>query len=241
MLRVVLDTNVVVAGLRSSSGASYLLLAALRARRFIAAVSNPLCLEYLDVLSRPDLVPVLAAEGAEAWLDGFLVLCQCCHVSFLFRPTLADADDDRIMEAALAAPGQLHRHPQRHRFCGCRRPWHHPGDTGRFSGYAAVTMSALHVTIAEPLSEQIRQFAAEGGLTAERFVEAILERQISADEDFRQLKARAARGRIEDFDRVMAAVPDVPPMPGDELSPEELAYWRASLAQGRPPPASSDL
>ena len=102
MLRVVLDTNVVVAGLRSSSGASYLLLAALRARRFIAAVSNPLCLEYLDVLSRPDLVPVLAAEGAEAWLDGFLVLCQCCHVSFLFRPTLADADDDRVLEAALA-------------------------------------------------------------------------------------------------------------------------------------------
>lgn len=101
-------------------------------------------------------------------------------------------------------------------------------------------MSALHVTIAEPLSEQIRQFAAEGGLTAERFVEAILERQISADEDFRQLKARAARGRIEDFDQVMAAVPDVPPMPGDELPPEELAYWRASLAQGRPPPASSE-
>ena len=102
MLRVVLDTNVLVAALRSQTGASHILLSALRARRFIAVISNSVCLEYLDVLSRPGMVPAFAPSDAEAWLEGFLVLCQRYNVSFLFRPTLSDADDERILEAALA-------------------------------------------------------------------------------------------------------------------------------------------
>ena len=51
--RVVLDTNVLVAALRSSSGASRQLLLALRDRRFAAVVSVPLFLEYEATLKRP--------------------------------------------------------------------------------------------------------------------------------------------------------------------------------------------
>ena len=102
MLRAVLDTNVLVAALRSAHGASFVILAALRAGRFKAIVSNPLCLEHLDVLSRPGVVPALDPPGAEAWLEGYLALCEPRKVSFLWRPFLRDADDERVLEAALA-------------------------------------------------------------------------------------------------------------------------------------------
>jgi hypothetical protein len=35
----------------------------------------------------------------------------------------------------------------------------------------------------------------------------------------RRCFTRAARGNLADFDRILANVPDVPPMPGDELPP----------------------
>ena len=53
-LRVVLDTNVLVAAARSRLGASLTLLHALRNARFTALVSVPLMLEYEAVLQRPE-------------------------------------------------------------------------------------------------------------------------------------------------------------------------------------------
>ena len=94
-------------------------------------------------------------------------------------------------------------------------------------------MSALNLTIAEPLSDRVAAFAATRGWTAQELVERMLEAELSAAEQFEYLKARAARGRIEDFDRVMAAVPDVPPMPGDELPPDLAAYYRADWEASR--------
>lgn len=106
MLRAVLDTNVLVSALRSNRGASFVVLAALRAGRFLAVVSNPLCLEHLDVLSRPDVVPSFDPPRAQAWLEGYLALCECRTVSYLWRPYLRDSDDARVLEAALAGQAE---------------------------------------------------------------------------------------------------------------------------------------
>ncbi len=51
-MRVVLDSNVVVAGFRSRNGASFRLLELLNAKRFEIAVSVPLVLEYEAQLVR---------------------------------------------------------------------------------------------------------------------------------------------------------------------------------------------
>jgi predicted nucleic acid-binding protein len=51
-LRVVLDTNVLVAALRSRRGASFRLIELLRARTFEIAISVPLAVEYEAVLTR---------------------------------------------------------------------------------------------------------------------------------------------------------------------------------------------
>jgi predicted nucleic acid-binding protein len=53
-LRLVLDTDVVVAAMRSDRGASRQLLLAALDRRVVLLASVPLMLEYEAVLTRPD-------------------------------------------------------------------------------------------------------------------------------------------------------------------------------------------
>lgn len=54
-MRVVFDTNVIVAAARSQRGASFALISMLPAEEFELALSIPLYLEYLDVLQRPEI------------------------------------------------------------------------------------------------------------------------------------------------------------------------------------------
>ena len=56
MLQLVVDTNVLVAGLRSKRGASFELIRLFAENRFALNVSVALALEYEDVLKRPGLV-----------------------------------------------------------------------------------------------------------------------------------------------------------------------------------------
>ena len=60
MKAYVLDTDVLVAALRSDAGASRQVLEAARTRRFDLLLSVPLMLEYESVLTRPER---LAASG----------------------------------------------------------------------------------------------------------------------------------------------------------------------------------
>jgi predicted nucleic acid-binding protein len=74
-MRVVIDTNVLVAATRSRLGASYKLIAMLPDDRFQPAVSVTLYLEYLDVLLRPqNLVPGKTAQNALGFVRRFLAL-----------------------------------------------------------------------------------------------------------------------------------------------------------------------
>lgn len=100
---MVLDTNVVVAALRSRRGASFRLVSLLAEGRFEVAISVPLLFEYEDVLGR------YAKEGlyTEEEIGGFLdYVCQTGSrqaIFFLWRPVLPDAGDDMVLELAVAA------------------------------------------------------------------------------------------------------------------------------------------
>ncbi|MFT4243693.1 MAG: putative toxin-antitoxin system toxin component, PIN family [Acidovorax sp.] len=100
--RAVLDTNVLVAALRSRQGASFALLSRLPKQQFQPVVSVPLMMEYADVLSRPGRVPV-SASAVEAVLD--MVCRESLHqpIHFLWRPQLRDPKDDMVLEAAVNA------------------------------------------------------------------------------------------------------------------------------------------
>ena len=103
MRRVVLDSNVLVAGFRSRQGASFRLLELLRAERFEIALSVPLALEYEAVLVRHADALGLSRKDAEGLVD---YLCQVAHrqdIHFLWRPALTDPRDEFILELAVAA------------------------------------------------------------------------------------------------------------------------------------------
>jgi putative PIN family toxin of toxin-antitoxin system len=103
MLRVVLDTSVILTALRSRDGASFALLRAVRLRRLIPLVSPTLFLEYEDVLKRSDqrAVTKLSLADADIFLGAFALLIEPVEVHIRWRPQLRDPGDEMVLEAAV--------------------------------------------------------------------------------------------------------------------------------------------
>lgn len=100
---VVLDTNVLIAGLRSRRGASFALLERLAAGEFEISVSVPLVLEYEAVARRQSRELGLTHDEIDTVLD---FMCRVAHhrqIFFLWRPFLRDATDDMVLEVAVEA------------------------------------------------------------------------------------------------------------------------------------------
>lgn len=101
--RIVIDTNVVVAALRSKRGASQRLFDLIDRGKFEVHLSIPLCFEYEEVCAR------LVDEGFHTERDIAAFLRYMCDVFrprrifFLWRPFLNDPDDDMVLELAVAS------------------------------------------------------------------------------------------------------------------------------------------
>jgi len=102
-MRVVIDTSVLVAGLRSAQGASYTILNLLPDRVFTPLLSVPLLLEYESVLTRPEHLAAsgLSEDEVEAVLDAWAALSTPVRLHYLWRPHLRDRDDDMVLETAV--------------------------------------------------------------------------------------------------------------------------------------------
>ncbi len=100
---IVLDTNVLVAGLRSRQGASFRLLSMVGGREFRINVSVPLLLEYEDVLMRPSLMIPLSKSEIGDVLDFHCSVARHHEIFFLWRPFLKDPHDDLVLELAVKA------------------------------------------------------------------------------------------------------------------------------------------
>jgi len=101
--RIVLDTNVLYAGLYSAVGASFRLLKAIADHRVRIVLSTPLLFEYEDVLKRNQAVLSLSNADVDVVLDNLCALADFQEVYFLWRPCLRDANDDMVLELAVAA------------------------------------------------------------------------------------------------------------------------------------------
>lgn len=100
--QIVLDTNVLVAGLRSRNGASFELLRRLTTGHYGLHLTVPLAMEYEDVLHRPGLLS-LPADAIDAVLDMVCAVAFQQPVHFLWRPQLRDPSDELVLEAAVNA------------------------------------------------------------------------------------------------------------------------------------------
>jgi predicted nucleic acid-binding protein len=118
---IVLDTNVLVAGLRSSRGAAHELLTRIGSGTFGINVSVPLLLEYEDVLLRPDIGVALPPGTIRDILDYHCAVARHHAIYFLWRPCLPDPGDDMVLELAVKAGCTFIVTFNQKDFAGCER------------------------------------------------------------------------------------------------------------------------
>lgn len=103
-MRVVFDTNVLVAAIRSREGASHALVSSIPTSKFQLCLSVGLYAEWQEVLTRPaNIVPGATADDARRFLRYLASQAHLQEIHFLWRPFLSDSDDDLVLELAFAA------------------------------------------------------------------------------------------------------------------------------------------
>ena len=102
-LSVVLDTNVLIAALRSKRGASYLVLSRVGGGEFELDLSVPLVLEYEEVAKRDSRALGLTHAEIDDVIDYLCAIGHHRRIHFLWRPVLRDAQDDMVLELAVEA------------------------------------------------------------------------------------------------------------------------------------------
>lgn len=102
-MRVVLDTDVIVAAMRSPSGASAALLDAAAGGRMTLLANVALILEYEAACKRAEHVAAsgLALTETELFVDAVAALTTPVESHFVWRPQLRDPADEMVLEAAV--------------------------------------------------------------------------------------------------------------------------------------------
>jgi putative PIN family toxin of toxin-antitoxin system len=101
-VRCVLDTNVVIAAMRSPFGASTALLAAARQSELTLLANVALALEYEAICRLPEhrLAAGLSLDEVVIFVDSILAIAEPVETHFIWRPQLRDPGDELVLEAA---------------------------------------------------------------------------------------------------------------------------------------------
>lgn len=105
--QIVIDTNVLVAGLRSNRGASYKLLTILNDARWQVNISTTLIFEYEEILKRSSLELGLSFPDIDAIIRGICSIYNQRQIFYVWRPTSTDPDDDFLIDLAVKAQAEF--------------------------------------------------------------------------------------------------------------------------------------
>jgi putative PIN family toxin of toxin-antitoxin system len=102
-VRLVLDTDAVVAAMRSPTGASAAIIRAVRQRQATLLLSVPLAMEYEAVCRRAEhrMEAGLSERQVEIFLDVIIAMAEPVPTHFLWRPQLRNPNDEMVLEAAV--------------------------------------------------------------------------------------------------------------------------------------------
>jgi len=102
-MRLVLDTDVVVAAIRSPRGASAELLRRIDQGQAVMLLSVPLGLEYESICSRPEqrLASGLSLASVILFIDQLVSVSEEINSHFRWRPQLRDPGDEMVLEVAI--------------------------------------------------------------------------------------------------------------------------------------------
>jgi len=78
-------------------------------------------------------------------------------------------------------------------------------------------MSTLSLRLPASLHHKIRELSERDEVSINQFIATAVAEKTAALLTVEYLEARGRRGSRTQFDRILARVPNVPPMPGDEL------------------------
>jgi predicted nucleic acid-binding protein len=184
--------------------------------------SVPLFVEYEAVLKRPEQLAqgMRSVAREDAFLDALVLRVEPVHLYYLWRPQLRDAADEMVLETALNGRADVlvtfnggdFDAAQKIRTAGA-----YAGrvfETVKPRGYV---MSNYALRVPESLFAYARLVAAEEKVSMNQFFVTAIAEKVSALKTESYFKERAARGDLAGFDAWLAASPDVPPTPGDEL------------------------
>ncbi|HET9679920.1 MAG TPA: putative toxin-antitoxin system toxin component, PIN family [Gammaproteobacteria bacterium] len=98
-----MDTDVIIAALRSPTGASAALLGKALEHKIIMLASVPLFFEYEAKCTSPThwTAAGLTREQANTFVTGLAALIEPIKTHYLWRPMLHDANDEMVLEAAV--------------------------------------------------------------------------------------------------------------------------------------------
>src|ERR1700760_1935955 len=102
-MKVVMDTDTIVAAMRSPQGGSAAVLLAADANKLALLATVPLFIEYEAVCNRAEhiLASGLDRTGVTTFLDYLVDLIEPVDPWFLWRPQLRDPGDELVLEAAV--------------------------------------------------------------------------------------------------------------------------------------------
>ena len=102
-MRLVLDTDVVVAAMRSPAGASAAILQSIRLGDAALLLSVPLAMEYEAVCQQAEhrLAAGLNEVQVDAFVTAVIAMAEPVETHFLWRPQLRDPGDEMVLEAAV--------------------------------------------------------------------------------------------------------------------------------------------
>jgi putative PIN family toxin of toxin-antitoxin system len=108
-VRVVADTDVIVAAMRSPRGASAAILREVRRETVELLLSVPLAMEYEAVCLRPEhqMAAGLSEREVHIFVDAVIAMAQPIKIHFLWRPQLRDPSDEMVLETAVNGRADL--------------------------------------------------------------------------------------------------------------------------------------
>jgi putative PIN family toxin of toxin-antitoxin system len=101
-MRLVIDTDVIIAALRSPAGASAALLVLLLDQKATMLLSVALAFEYEMACTRAEHLLAAQASATDVCrlIDAIIDVIEPVEVHYQWRPLLSDAGDELVLEAA---------------------------------------------------------------------------------------------------------------------------------------------
>ena len=104
-----MDTDAIVAAMRSPSGASAAIIRKARRGKVALLLSVPLAMEYEAVCLRPEhqLATGLSEQEVRIFVDAVIAIAEPVKIHYLWRPQLRDPSDEMVLETAVNGRANL--------------------------------------------------------------------------------------------------------------------------------------